>query len=151
MDPGMESVPRLRIIVICTGNSCRSQIAEGWFKHLAQDDILVVSAGSDPTGYVHPIAIEVMREVGIDLSENLSKPISQFLTQEFEFVITVCDEAAETCPVFPGPGERIHWSLEDPAKFKGTDDEMLGVFRTTRDLIRQRIEDFLQSNAHIDS
>ena len=124
-------------------------MAEAWFNQLATDDVHVVSAGSDPAGYVHPTAIAVMAEVGLDLSKNDSKSLSQFLNHEFDFVITVCDDAAESCPVFPGPGERIHWSLEDPAKFVGSDEEAMEVFRTTRELIRRRVTEFLETHPNI--
>lgn len=150
MDPGMESTPQLRIIVICTGNSCRSQMAEAWFQYLTPDHIQVVSAGSVPTGYVHQSAIEVMKEVGIDISKNESKSIDPFLNHEFDFIITVCDDAAETCPTFPGPGERIHWSIEDPAEFRGSENEVKNAFRGTRDLLRQMVSEFLGRYQRID-
>ncbi len=134
---------KLRIIVICTGNSCRSQMAEGWFKLFAPESAQVVSAGSNPTGHVHPIAIEVMGEAGVDIRRFESKPLTQFLKREFDYVITVCEHAAETCPVFPGPGERIHWPIEDPAENSGSEDEVKGAFREARDLIRKKIENFL--------
>ena len=126
-------------------------MAEAWFNHLATNDVYVVSAGSDPAGYVHPIAIKVMTEQGLDLTKNESKSVGQFLKQEFDFVITVCDDAAESCPVFPGPGERIHWSLEDPAKYDGPEEATIEVFRTTRDLIRRRVAEFLESAPRINS
>jgi arsenate reductase len=139
-----QAMSQLRLIVICTGNSCRSQMAEAWFNHLGPEAIKAVSAGSKPAGYVHPLAIEVMGELGISLEDNVSKSMLQFVQQEFDFVITVCDDAAESCPVFPGPGVRLHWPFEDPAKFSGTEVEARQVFRSTRDLIRQKIEEFLQ-------
>lgn len=141
---------QLRIIVICTGNSCRSQIAEAWFNYLAPASIHAVSAGSKPAGFVHPMAMEVMDEVGISLQDNESKSLLQFTQQKFDYVITVCDDAAESCPVFPGPGVRLHWPFEDPAKFIGREDEVRQVFGVTRDLIRKRIEEFLQENSLLD-
>lgn len=143
-------MPRLRIIIICTGNSCRSQMAEAWFNHLAPNAVSAMSAGSKPAGYVHPMAMEVMDEVGISLRENVSKSLIPFTQQEFDYVITVCDDAAESCPVFPRPGVRIHWPFEDPAKFSGSEDETRQVFRVTRDLIRSRIDAFLQDISPLD-
>jgi arsenate reductase len=125
-------------------------MAEAWFQYLTPDHIQVVSAGSDATGYVHQRAIEVMKEVGIDLSKNVSKSIDPFLNHQFDFIITVCDDAAETCPSFPGRGERIHWSIEDPAEFIGSEDEVKVAFRGTRDLLRQRISEFLGRYQRID-
>lgn len=135
----------MRIIVICTGNSCRSQMAEAWVNFLAPGRVGALSAGTNPTGYVHPSAIDVMNEVGIDMGEFKSKAVSQFIDQEFDFVITVCDDAAEHCPTFPGPGKRIHWPFEDPASFVGSEDQVKEVFRKTRDDIRMKVEEFLRA------
>src|SRR5574341_2180548 len=103
-----------RILVLCTGNSCRSQMAEGWLRHLYPDLVEAYSAGSQPAGYVHPLAIRVMAEIGIDLSGGTSKHLSAFMDRPFDKVITVCDSAAESCPVFPGPAHRYHCDFTDP-------------------------------------
>lgn len=133
----------MRILVLCTGNSCRSQMAEGFFRHFLNKTDIVRSAGLTPKG-VHPLAIEVMREIGIDISEQTSDSIEKYLTEQFDYVITVCDNAAEQCPVFPGDAKRIHWPFEDPAHFIGTDDEIKNGFRKVRDQIGSRIEDWVR-------
>jgi len=131
-----------KILVLCTGNSCRSQMAEGYLKHLAGDRFEVTSAGLEPS-MVNPKAIKVMQEDGEDISSYTSKDVNQFVGQKFDYIITVCDNAREHCPYFPGQAERIHWSFEDPAAAKGTDDEIMAVFRMVRDLIKARIKEFL--------
>ena len=136
---------KMRIIVICTGNSCRSQMAEAWVNFLAPSRIGALSAGTNPTGYVHPKAIDVMNEVGIDMGEFKSKSVSQFIDREFDYVITVCDDAAEHCPTFPGSGKRIHWPFEDPASFVGSEDEVKDTFRKTRNDIRTKVDEFLRA------
>jgi len=135
----------MRIIIICTGNSCRSQMAEAWVNFLAPDWIRALSAGTNPTGYVHPKAIDVMNEVGIDMGETRSKSVSRFIDQEFDYVITVCDEAAQHCPTFPGSGKRINWPFKDPASFVGSEDEVQDIFRNTRNDIRMKVEEFLRA------
>jgi arsenate reductase len=120
-------------------------MAEAWVNFLAPGRVGALSAGTNPTGYVHPSAIDVMNEVGIDMGEFKSKAVSQFIDQEFDFVITVCDDAAEHCPTFPGPGKRIHWPFEDPASFVGSEDQVKEVFRKTRDDIRMKVEEFLRA------
>ncbi len=134
-------MPTKRILVVCTGNSARSQMAEGLFRHYLGDRYEVQSAGTKPT-HVRPEAIAVMGEVGIDISGHRSKSISEFMGQEFRYVITVCDNANESCPVFPGKTERIHWSFEDPAAAKGTEEERKAAFRRIRDEIEARIKAF---------
>ncbi len=125
-----------RVLVLCTGNSCRSQMAEGFLKSFG-GDIEVHSAGTDPAGSVHPYAIAVMKEAGIDISGAKPKSVTTFLGESFDYVITVCDHARETCPVFTGKvGNRIHMGFEDPAGAKGSDEEVLGEFRKVRDKIR---------------
>lgn len=131
-----------KVLFLCTGNSARSQMAEGMLRHLAGDRFEVYSAGLAPTE-VNPLAIRVMAEIGIDISRQKSKSVNQFLTQEFDYVITVCAQAKQTCPVFPGRHEAIHWSLEDPAQAEGTKDERLTVFRTVRNQIKEKIIEFL--------
>lgn len=125
------------VLILCTGNSCRSHMAEG-FLHAAAGDVLdVQSAGSHPAGYVHPLAIQVMREAGIDISQHRSKHLKEFLDKKVETVITVCSNADEACPLFPGQVHRHHWPFEDPAKAKGTEPEILAAFRQIRDEIRR--------------
>jgi arsenate reductase len=135
---------RKRVLILCTGNSARSQMAEGILRHMAGDDFEVASAGVAPS-YVRPEAIRVMGELGIDISGHRSKSVDEFLGQELDYVITVCDHANEQCPVFPGKTKRIHWSFEDPAAVQGDDPARLGVFRRVRDEIKARLQGFIQS------
>jgi arsenate reductase (thioredoxin) len=123
------------ILILCTGNSCRSQIAEGILRREVGDLVSVESAGSDPAKYVHPKAIQVMNELGIDISKNRSKHLSEFLHGNVHTVITVCGNADQACPMFPGTVARYHWGFEDPAKAQGTEDEVLEAFRRIRDEI----------------
>jgi arsenate reductase len=124
------------VLILCTGNSCRSHLAEGVLRHAAGDLLDVLSAGSRPAGYVHPLAIEVMREIGVDLSGHTSKHLQEFTTREIETVITVCGNADQACPVFPGQVNRHHWPFDDPAHATGTDEEKKAVFHRVRDEIR---------------
>ena len=124
------------VLILCTGNSCRSHLAEGILRHLAGDLFEVHSAGSNPAGYVHPKAIAVMKEIGIDISGHTSKHMSQFLDEKINSVITVCGNADQACPMFPGQVNRYHWGFDDPAHAKGTEEEILDVFRRVRDQIR---------------
>src|ERR1043165_7826963 len=119
------------VLILCTGNSARSQMAEGLLRSMAGGRFLVYSAGNRPST-VNPFAIRVMHEHGIDISHHRSKHLSEFANQLFTYVITVCDDMAENCPVFPGRAERIHWSIPDPAKFVGSEDETLAAFRQAR-------------------
>jgi arsenate reductase (thioredoxin) len=128
----------VRILVLCTHNSARSQMAEALLRSYGNGRFKVESAGTEAMR-VNPLAVEVMREVGIDISGARSKHLDEFIEQEFEYVITVCDSAAESCPMFPGRAERIHWSFPDPSKADGSDDEKLTVFRTVRDDIAEQI------------
>lgn len=128
------------ILILCTGNSCRSHLAEGILRAAAKDQFLVASAGSNPAGYVHPLAIKAMAEIGIDLSAHTSKHMNGFLNQPVETVITVCGNADQACPVFPGQVNRHHWPFDDPAHAAGTDEEKLVVFRRVRDEIRRVFE-----------
>jgi len=130
-----------RVLILCTGNSARSQMAEGLLRHDAGDRFEVVSAGVEPS-QVRTQAIEAMCEVGIDISGHRSKSVDEFAGQEFDYVITVCDNANERCPIFPGNTERIHWSFDDPAAAEGDEDRGLAVFRRVRDEIRQRLRVF---------
>jgi arsenate reductase len=138
-----------KVIFICTGNSCRSQMAEGMLRAFAADRYEVSSAGLEP-GTVNPRAVRAMNEIGIDISGHTSDDVDQFVNDEFDFIITVCDNASERCPFFPGEGTRKHWSFIDPADATGTEDEIMDVFRKVRDQIRLKIEEFL-SNTDIDT
>src|SRR4026209_2032873 len=128
------------ILILCTGNSCRSHLAEGIVKRAAADFLNVQSAGSRPAGYVHPMAIEVMKEIGIDISGHRSKHLSEFLNEKIETVITVCGNADQACPIFPGQMNRHHWAFVDPAHATGSEAEKLAVFRRVRDEIRRVFE-----------
>ncbi|MGA3026445.1 MAG: arsenate reductase ArsC [Bryobacteraceae bacterium] len=130
-----------RLLVLCTGNSARSQMAEGLFRQAVGDRFEVFSAGTRPTA-VRLEAVAMMREAGIDISSHRSKPVDEFLGQEFRYVVTVCDNARESCPIFPGKAERIHWSFEDPAAVQGTQAEREGAFRRVRDQIAGRVREF---------
>jgi arsenate reductase len=131
-----------RVLVLCTGNSARSQLAEGLLRARAGDRFDVYSAGSQPTGRVLPGAIQVLDEIGIDISGARSKSMTEFIGQPFDYVLTVCDRAAEACPIFPGPAERHHRDFTDPAKYP--EDEQLAVFRRVRDEIDQWLKDLFQ-------
>ena len=133
-----------RVLILCTGNSARSQMAEGLLRHDGGERFEVESAGVEPS-HVRPQAIEAMREVGIDISGHRSKSVEEFAGREFDYVITVCDNAKEHCPVFPGKTRRIHWSFDDPAAAEGDEAERLAVFRRVRDEIRGRLREFSAS------
>jgi arsenate reductase len=128
------------VLVLCTGNSCRSHLAEGILRAALGDSFVVQSAGSKPAGYVHPLAIQVMKEIGIDISGHRSKHLDEFLNQPIETVITVCGNADQACPMFPGQVNRYHWGFDDPAHAIGTDEEKLAVFRRVRDQIKMVFE-----------
>ena len=128
------------VLILCTGNSCRSHLAEGFLKAAAGNILDVQSAGSKPAGYVHPMAIRVMKEVGIDISQHHSKHLNEFLNQKVETVITVCGNADQACPMFLGQVNRYHWGFNDPAHAQGTEEEILSVFRQVRDEIRRVFE-----------
>lgn len=134
------SNPKPTVLILCTGNSCRSHLAEGFLKTAAGDILNVQSAGSKPAGYVHPLAIKVMNEIGIDISRHHSKHMNDFLNQPVETVITVCGNADQACPMFPGQLNRHHWGFDDPAHATGTEEEKLVVFRRVRDEIRRVFE-----------
>ena len=135
-----------RILILCTGNSCRSQMAEGFLKSFDQD-LEVYSAGTNPTFKVHPKAIQVMKEIGINISNNYPKSVDQFLNESFDYVITVCDNAKETCPVFLGKvGKQLHIGFEDPAEATGTEEEILSDFRKVRDRIKKDFLKYYQDN-----
>jgi arsenate reductase len=124
------------VLVLCTGNSCRSHIAEAILRAAAKDIFEVHSAGSNPAGYVHPKAVAVMKEIGIDISNHSSKHMNDFLKRDVHTVITVCGNADQACPSFPGQLKRYHWGFDDPAKAEGSDEEVLDVFRRVRDEIK---------------
>lgn len=131
-----------KVLILCTGNSCRSHMAEGLLRASAGDLFEVQSAGSHPAGYVHPKAIQVMKEIGIDISTHTSKSLKVFLDQAIETVITVCDNANEACPVFPGNARRLHWGFDDPSHAQGSEEEILEAFRSIRDQIKLTFEAF---------
>ena len=132
-----------RILVLCTHNSNRSQMAEGLLHSLGGDRLEAYSAGLEPRG-VNLNAIKVLQEIGIDISGQRSKHINEYTGQKFDYVITVCDEAAQGCPFFPGETTRLHWPFEDPSKFTGTDEHVLAQFRKVRDLIRNKVSQWLE-------
>ena len=125
------------VLILCTGNSCRSHLAEGILRQVAGDLIEVASAGSKPAGYVHPLAIRALGEIGIDIAAHTSKHLDAFTTRPVETVITVCGNADQVCPVFPGQLNRHHWPFEDPAHATGSEEEKMAVFRRVRDEIRR--------------
>lgn len=131
-----------RVLILCTGNSARSQMAEGLFRHAGGDTFEVFSAGTQPS-FVRPEAIAVMNEIGIDISSHRSKSVDEFRGQQLDSVITVCDNANESCPVFPAATQRLHWPFEDPAAVRGSEAERLAAFRKVRDQIQARIAKFL--------
>jgi arsenate reductase len=124
------------VLILCTGNSCRSHLAEGLLRAAAGDLLEVASAGSKPAGYVHPKAIAVMQEFGLDISGHTSKHMNDFLNRQVTTVITVCGNADQACPMFPGQVNRYHWGFDDPAHATGTEEEVLAVFRWVRDQIK---------------
>ena len=135
-----------RLLIVCTGNSARSQMAEGLLRHEAGERFEVFSAGTAPAP-VRPEAIAVMNEIGIDISGHRSKSVDEFKDQEFESVITVCDSAKESCPVFPGNARRLHWPFEDPAAAQGSEEERKAAFRRVRDRIHRRIMVYLDERS----
>jgi arsenate reductase len=134
-------VAKKRVLVLCTGNSARSQMGEGLFRAEGGDGHEVFSAGTRP-GIVRPEAIAVMKEIGVDISRHRSKSVDEFAGQTFDYVVTVCDNARDNCPVFPAGTERIHWSLEDPAAVEGDEAERMAAFRQVRDQIHERVKAF---------
>jgi arsenate reductase (thioredoxin) len=130
---------KARVLFLCTHNSARSQMAEGLLRHLAGDQFEAHSAGTEAT-HVRQLTIRAMDEIGVDISGQESKTLDRYLGESFDHVITVCDEANEACPIFPGARNRLHWSFEDPSQADGSEYEQLAVFRKVRDEIRQRVE-----------
>ena len=132
-----------KVLILCTGNSARSQMAEGLLRSMAGNRFAVFSAGTKPS-FVRPEAIVAMRELGVDLSSHRSKSVDEYRDASFDYVITVCDNANESCPLFAGKGERIHWSFEDPAAVDGDEETRLGSFRKIRDRIAGRMKSFVE-------
>lgn len=135
----------MKILIICTGNTCRSQMAEGILKEISHD-VEIYSAGTNAEGKVNPFAVKAMSEIGIDISNQLSEPISDYLDKSFDYVVTVCDGAKASCPVFTGSVEqRLHMGFEDPAEARGTEEEVMPVYRRIRDEIKERFSDWYLS------
>lgn len=133
-----------RVLFLCTGNSARSQMAEGHLRHLASDWVEAFSAGTHPVG-LNPKAVAAMGEIGIDISQHRSKSLEEFLSQPFDYVITVCDSAKEACPIFPGAAQTLHYSFTDPAAAPGSMEEQMAVFRRVRDEIGERLQEFIRN------
>jgi arsenate reductase len=139
----MKTKPR--VLILCTGNSCRSHMAEGILRAAAGDVVEVHSAGSNPAGYVHPQAVAALAEIGLDISGHTSKHMNSFLDRDIDTVITVCGHADQACPVFPGQVHRHHWPFDDPAHAVGTDEEIAAEFRRVRDEIKAVFEDYAET------
>lgn len=139
--------PKRRVLILCTGNSCRSQMAEYLWRELGGDAWEAFSAGTAPTGYVHPGAISALAELNIDASTAQSKSLDSLADERFDLVISVCDHAAESCPTFDGGGQRLHWPFDDPAAAPGGESAQQAVFRRVRDEIRTRIQTYLKNDA----
>jgi arsenate reductase len=140
-------VSKPKVLFLCTGNSARSQMAEGYLRHVAGNEFEPLSAGTEPKG-LNPLAVKAMKEIGIDISQQKSKDVREFLGQAIPYVITVCDNAKQRCPIFPRTYKVLHWSLEDPAEATGSHEEKLAVFRRVRDEIKLRVEqELLQPTA----
>jgi arsenate reductase (thioredoxin) len=140
-------MPQKRVLFLCTGNSCRSQMAEGLLRHLAGDRFEVASAGTHPHG-LNPDAVAAMREIGVDIASQRSKHVDHFAGEQFDFVITVCDRAKESCPIFPATGSVLHWSFDDPAAAEESQEDRMAVFRRVRDEIRNRVQAFVQKDGN---
>jgi len=140
-----------RVLFLCTGNSCRSQMAEGLVNHFLGDKWQAYSAGTQPAGYVHPLAIQAMLELGINISLHRSKSVEDYRDTHFDLVVTVCDDAAENCPVWLGPGRAVHIGFPDPARATGNHAEQLDMFRQVRDAIREQVLAHLKESDRADS
>jgi arsenate reductase len=141
----MMGAVKQRVLFLCTGNSCRSHMGEGWLRQLGGDRFEALSAGAKPSGYVHPLAVRVMAEAGVDISQHRSKSIEEFNGQSLDVLVTVCDNARESCPFFAGAKRTIHHSFDDPAQATGSDEEKLAVFRRVRDEIRAWVEELVKT------
>jgi len=139
----IQEVSKKKVLILCTGNSCRSHMAEGLVNHYLGDEWTAYSAGTEPAGSVHPLAIAVLAELDIDISGHTSKSTEYFRNKELDWVITICDDAADNCPVWLGQGNIAHIGFPDPAKAAGNDDEKMRVFRQIRDDIREQVLEFL--------
>ena len=139
----MDRQPPKSVLVLCTGNSCRSQMAEVLWNHVGESDWKAVSAGSSPSGYVHDLAIAALSELGLPTNCLVSKSIDRFQDHVFDLVVTVCDNARNACPIWPSAKELLHWPFPDPAEATGTIDQKFEVFRDVRDQIKSRIEEYL--------
>ena len=137
-------INKKKVLFLCTENSCRSQIAEGLLRYFAGDSFEVYSAGIKPAPKVNPLAVEIMKEIGIDISNQYPKHVKEFINEKIDFAITTCDDARDSCPVFPGEVKYIYWGLKDPEEAIGTKEERLKVFRETRDLIYEKIQEFIK-------
>ncbi|OUV76125.1 MAG: protein tyrosine phosphatase [Flavobacteriales bacterium TMED123] len=137
-----------KVLIVCTGNSCRSQMAEGWIRQFAKDKVEVYSAGTHPEP-VNSVAIKVMQSLCVDISQHQSNLLDEYLNLDFDYVITVCDSAKELCPTFPSASKVIHKSFPDPAKAKGTDEEVLAVYKKVRDMLKSFCKEFLQKELGI--
>jgi arsenate reductase (thioredoxin) len=137
-----EQETKKRVLFLCTGNSCRSQMAEGALRKLAGDRFEAAGAGTSPT-QINPMAVRVMADIGIDISKQRSKSVVEMMGEHFDYVVTVCDRAREACPVFPGAAKKLHWSFDDPAPAEGSEEERLEVFRRVRDEIVSSVREFV--------
>ncbi|WP_108867477.1 arsenate reductase ArsC [Aquimarina aquimarini] len=135
----------MNILVLCTGNSCRSQIAEGYLKHFAKEKATIYSAGVETHG-VNPKAITIMADDAIDISDHTSNHLDEYLDISFDYILTVCDNAKERCPFFPGKAERLHFNFFDPSKVKGTEEEIHAAFTKTRNQIKEYCQDFVEKH-----
>jgi arsenate reductase len=145
-DSGTRTARRISVLFLCSANSCRSQIAEGLLRHFAGDRFEAASAGTHPTS-LNPLAVEGMKEIGVDISAQHSKSVNEMLSRKFDYVITVCDKARELCPVFPSYATNLHWDLEDPAEYKGTLEEQRTAFFQVREKLQDLILKFVQSES----
>jgi|SRR5687767_4166498 arsenate reductase (thioredoxin) len=136
-----------RVLFLCTGNSCRSQMAEGLLRRLANDHFEVASAGTNPQG-LNPGAVDAMREIGIDIAHQQSRHVDHFAGKQFDYVITVCDRAKKSCPIFPATVSVLHWSFDDPAAAQGSREDRMAVFRRVRDEISNRVQAFVQKDGN---
>ena len=136
-------VPKKSVIILCTGNSCRSQMAEGFWNEHGGDRWEVVSAGTKPKGAIYPLAVKVMAEKGIDISGQKSKSVTPFLNRHFDYLVTVCGDAEQSCPTFANASKHMHWPFDDPPKASGTDEQKMQVCRRVRDEIEAKIKQFL--------
>jgi arsenate reductase len=141
---GEVGMSKKHVLFLCTGNSCRSQMAEGLVNHFLGEQWEARSAGTQPAGYVHPLAVQAMAELGIDISDGRSKSVEEFRDVPFDVVVTVCDNAAESCPVWLGQGRVVHIGFPDPARATGSQAERLAVFRQVRDAIQQQVSAYLE-------